>query len=84
MIFNVGFARQKNGGCAYANMSEESFKKSNEILDSLIERYKIDSEKNLDIAEDKIYFNLDGVKNRHLYPVIGADMFCASWYENRK
>jgi hypothetical protein len=85
MIYNVDFAREKNRGCTFVNMSREEFQQKNETLNNLIELFTLISQKknqNEDITD--IYYSSDGVKDREKFPVIGADMFCASWYESRK
>lgn len=84
MIYNVDFARQKNGGCNFANMTRDEFKVKNEILDNLIEEFALSSQKKQSKNIMDIYYSSDGQKDKSLFPVIGADMFCASWYESRK
>ena len=84
MIYNVDFARHKNDGCAFANMSAEEFRIKNNLLNDLIEEFTISSQKKTSNDMIDIYYSSDGEKNRMLFPVIGADMFCASWYESRK
>jgi mannosyltransferase OCH1-like enzyme len=85
MVFNVNFARQKNGGCAYSDMSAASFRQHDINLANIIESFTLESEKSLaKKPDDNIYYNLNVTKDRKLFPMIGADMFCATWYENRK
>jgi hypothetical protein len=84
MIYNVEFARKKNGGCSFANMASDEFKVKNEILDSLIEEFTISSQKKKSEDIIDIYYTSNGTKDKNLFPVIGADMFCASWYESRR
>mgnify|MGYP000383283148 CR=1 FL=1 len=84
MIYNVGFARHKNNGCSFSNMSAEEFRLKNNVLNDLIESYTLSSQKKQSDDIMDIYYNSDGEKNSILFPVIGADMFCASWYESRK
>ena len=72
MIYNSEFARFKNGGCEYFNM-----KKAN--LADLIEYFTKYGEVKLRTSSEKgIYYNIE---DKGLYPIIGANMFCASWYK---
>ena len=87
MLFNVDFARGKNGACG-SEVNKEQFIASNNILDKLLvefntnfktkDRVMKDPENPTDQGNDKlnIYYNLD---DRAGFPIIGADMFCGSW-----
>lgn len=82
MIYNVNFAREKNGGCSYTGFSREKFeaeeKDINLIINNYIKNYKNNTRSDyLDVYHNPILFKQD-------FPIIGADMFCASWYVNRK
>lgn len=67
MLFNVNFARFKNGECNYKKLNQEGFAANNEKLETLISNYRQEhlSDKNS---------SLD---------IIGADMFCASWVDKK-
>lgn len=72
MIYNSEFARFKNGGCEYLHMKKDN-------LANLIEYFTKYGEVMMHTKNEKgIYYNIE---DRELYPIIGADMFCASWYK---
>lgn len=72
MIYNSEFARFKNGGCEYLHMKKDN-------LTNLIEYFTKYGEVMIHTKNEKgIYYNIE---DRGLYPIIGADMFCASWYK---
>ncbi len=71
IIYNVGFARYKNGGCGYASIKDGD-------LDKLIADFTKSVEASPRIEMLGIYYNNE---ERAKFPVIGADMFCASWYK---
>ncbi len=67
MLFNVNFARFKNGECDYRKLNQQGFAANNQKLDALISEYKKEH------LNDKYSF----------FEIIGADMFCASWVDKK-
>lgn len=67
MIFNTSFARIKNKTCNYNSISKAVFEKSGKNLDSLIAEFT-------KTENNSSYKKL---------PIIGADMFCGNWYDNK-
>ena len=78
MIYNFGVARAKNIDCSYSNITTESSQKINDNLENFIEKFNSNFEYKLD---GNIYY---GYKDHNQFPIIGADMFCATWAKNKK
>ena len=93
MIFNIAFAHNKNKTCDYNSVKKEFFDENNSFLKLLIKnfaqnithqeinkfyRLKTEQEKN-NLAN--IYYSL---KDREIFPIIGADMGCGTWVTETK
>ena len=78
MIYNFGVAREKNSDCSYSNVTKESAQKINNNLESFIEKFNSNFEYN---GKGNIYY---AYKDHNKFPIIGADMFCATWAKNKK
>jgi mannosyltransferase OCH1-like enzyme len=76
MVFNVDFARYKNKTCHYSLITRDEFKRNNKNLSALVAGYT----NHLTIIDnaENIYY-----KNNTEFPIIGADMFCGNWYDNK-
>ncbi len=78
MVFNVNFARQKNGECN-AVVDGNQFIKKSQNLEVIISNFKKNySSSESKFPRDDIYYNMN-TKNRNNFPIIGADMFCGTW-----
>ena len=80
MIFNATFARFKNIDCNYNAVTKEIFNQREENLQHLLEIYPINT-KEEGVDDSNIYYS---IRDRKLYPIVGADMFCGGWSKNSK
>ena len=71
MIYNAEFARYKNGGCDYVIKGQKD-------LNSVMEYFTNNEKVRAHTDKNGIYYNTN---DRSKFPIIGADMFCASWYK---
>lgn len=82
MIYNVNFAREKNGGCSYKDFTVAKFEEQSKDINNLIKNYTNNYKETIRSNYMDVYHDPMLFKNE--FPIIGADMFCASWYVSRK
>ncbi|MEK6734086.1 MAG: glycosyltransferase [Pseudomonadota bacterium] len=82
MVYNMEFARLKNGQCRKF-ISKEEFLDKNKILNELLAKYasEFNEETGSSLFKSDIYYSIE---NKEQYPIIGADMFCGTWSHRLK
>lgn len=80
MIMNATFARFKNIDCNYDKVTKETFNKIEQNLEGLLKIYPLNA-KEEGVEDSNIYYS---IRDRKLYDIIGADMFCGGWSKNNK
>ncbi len=75
MIMNATFARYKNIDCNYNAVTKELFKQREANIPNLLASYPLNT-KEEGIYDSNIYYS---IRDRKMYDIIGADMFCGGW-----
>lgn len=78
MIYNFGFARDKNKNCRFTGLNLDNFIKESKNIKKLTQEFN----QNLnDNHSGNIYYSYGQHKD---FDIIGADMFCATWARFKK
>ncbi len=80
VIMNATFARYKNKDCKYDKVTHNEFVERESHLNNYLTTYPLVA-KEEGIKDSNIYYS---IKDRALYPVVGADMFCGGWSTESK
>jgi hypothetical protein len=80
MIMNATFARFKNIDCNYNAVTKEIFNEREANLQNLLKQYPTNT-KEEGVDNSNIYYS---IRDRKIYDIIGADMFCGGWSSDSK
>lgn len=81
MIFNVDFVRYKNKTCVLKDIKKEDLIGYNKNLFVTLHEFtnQIKDDNKVLFGKENIYYTN---KYRLNYPIIGADMFCGTWFDS--